>query len=444
MDNSEEAFISPPPKAVPSKTVFLKPGEIVSKMQAYVLKRDRFVSVLGIEVVDSWKFNWDMLEDSAPPFDDINRISVINSLHTILLKRARKRKDSEFETLKSDFRKLLENITFVHIDRLEITVENYFNSLFPGSSIEYDDKADGVQMGTKANVTLLAGEKRIYHAKTHSAGRLASVNLGAKNVNPRELMIYKFLQHSGFGCETHFMQRSVEDVYIATLDAGHGGSFRTFGKATGAVGNTGDETYGRTLWGSLESIDPDSSLNDWNAIETAAQSDRVAQNFLQQMSSLDVLSRIFRLDDLLTNVGNFGFLETSAAAMPILKIFDFRVVDDYAYKVDSDHFKRFLAGNGLYNYVGSHRVMRYGLHDRPREQRVKAALQVLTTGPLARSHECVELAFEDVCRYINSTKIFADNVSQMIEKLCIFRDDLHYNLIYFTRRLQSWKPEKDE
>ncbi len=51
----------------------------------------------------------------------------------------------------------------------------------------------------------------------------------AKPVDPRELLVYKVLEHLGVGCETFFFSRSLEDFYFATLDAGHeeGSSFST-------------------------------------------------------------------------------------------------------------------------------------------------------------------------------------------------------------------------
>jgi hypothetical protein len=443
MDHPDEAFMSPPPKAAPSAAVFPTPGEIVSKMQAEVLRKERFVAVLGVEVVDSWGFDWSMLEDPAVSFGDAHRISVMSSLHTKLQNLARKRYDVEFDKLHTEFLKLRERVFIVHMDRLETIAEHYFSSCFPGSNIEHDDKAGGVQLGTQVKIALKNGEKRKYHVKTHSAGRLSSKSSAAKPVNPQELMVYKVLERLGFGCETHFLQRSLEDVYIATLDAGHGGSFNVFEKATGALGKVGDEAYGQTLWGSLQIINPNSSLNDWNAIETVVQSDGVAQNFLLQIASLDMLSRILRLHDLLNNPDNFGFLET-ATAMPLLKVIDFRVADDTFFTVGPDNFGGFLIGNGLYNYIGSHRTMRYGLHDRPTEERVKAALHILTTGPLARSHEWIDLAYQDVRSYITSTEIFAAHVSDMMMQLDPFRDALHHNIAFFAESLQSWKPEESK
>ena len=70
--------------------------------------------------------------------------------------------------------------------------------------------------------------------------------------------------------------------------------------------------------------------------------------------------------------------------------------------------------------------------------------RVLTAGPLARSHECVDLAYQDVRKYITSTDVFADYVPDMMIQLDPFRDALHYNIGFFTERLQSWKPEEDK
>ena len=79
----------------------------------------------------------------------------------------------------------------------------------------------------------------------------------AKVVDPKELLVYKVLEYAGFGCETHFLQRSIEDVYIATLDGGYNGSFNVFSRATGGQYQRGDDVLGRTLWSLLDSVDED-------------------------------------------------------------------------------------------------------------------------------------------------------------------------------------------
>ena len=280
----------------------------------------------------------------------------------------------------------------------------------------------------------------MYHIKTHSEGRLSSKSSAAKLVNPQELLIYKILQYTGFGCETHFLQRSPEDVYIATLDAGHGGSFEMFVKAAGRLGKGGDEVYGQSLWGTLQDIHTDPAQNDWKAVEISIQGDAIAQNFLIQVSALDMLSRILRLHDLLNNTENFGFL-SKEGENPALKVIDFRVADEGDFIVDNERFGGFLAGNGWYNYASSHRATRYGLHDRLREERVASALRVLTQGSLAQLHQHVELAYRDIHAYITETDIFVDNSAELMGKLNVFHDALHHNIEFFIGKLRSWEPE---
>ena len=416
------------------------PGEVVSKLQSEVLKRDRFASVFGEENVKSWGFDWDALENPDASFADSYRISTMSKLHEKLTKAARTRFDEPFSDLYAKFLTLRDRIAIVHAVRLETVTERYFNAIFPDSIVENDVKSGGVQLGTKAKITLATGEERVYHIKTHSEGRLSSKSSAAKLVNPQELLIYKILQYTGFGCETHFLQRSPEDVYIATLDAGHGGSFDMFVKAAGRLGKGGDEVYGQSLWGTLQDIHTDPAQNDWKAVEISIQGDAIAQNFLIQVSALDMLSRILRLHDLLNNTENFGFL-SKEGENPALKVIDFRVADEGDFIVDNERFGGFLAGNGWYNYASSHRATRYGLHDRLREERVASALRVLTQGSLAQLHQHVELAYRDIHAYITETDIFVDNSAELMGKLNVFHDALHHNIEFFIGKLRSWEPE---
>lgn len=438
-DSEENDNIKTPEK---KSTTFLSgptPGEAVSKLQTEVLKRDRFVSVFGDATVESWGFNWNTLENPDASFADSYQISTMRKLHEKLNKAARNRFDDPFSDLYAKFLTLRERIAIVHAVRLEKVTERYFNTIFPDSTVENDVKSGGVQLGTKARVTLATGEERIYHIKTHSEGRLSSKSTAAKLVNPQELLIYKILQYTGFGCETHFIQRSAEDVYIATLDAGHGGSFEMFVKAAGRLGNGGDETYGQSLWGVLQDIHTDPAQNDWTAVATTIQHDAIAQNFLCQVSALDMLSRILRLHDLLNNTENFGFL-VKEGGYPELKVIDFRVADEGEFIVDNERFGGFLAGNGWYNYAGSHRAMRYGLHDRPRPERVASALQVLKQGSLVQLHQNVDLAYRDIKNYIIETNVFADNIPEIMGSLNVFHDALHQNIEFFIGKLTSWEP----
>jgi len=439
-DSKEEDALKTPEKKPTAVFSGPTPGEVVSKLQSEVLKRDRFVSVFGEATVESWGFDWDALENPDISFADSSRIFTMSKLHEKLTKAARNRFDETFSDLYTKFLTLRARITVVHAVRLETVADNYFHKIFPGSAVDHDTKDGGVQLGTKAKVSLATGEERIYHIKTHSEGRLSEKSSAAKLVNPQELLIYKILQYTGFGCETHFLQRSAEDVYIATLDAGHGGSFEMFVKAAGRLGKGGDEIYGQSLWGVLQDIHTDPAQNDWKAVEVSIQGDAIAQNFLIQVSALDVLSRILRLHDLLNNTENFGFL-LKEGEFPALKVIDFRVADEGEFIVDNERFGGFLAGNGWYNYASSHRATRYGLHDRPRAERVASALQMLTQGSLSNLHSHVEAAYRDIHAYITETDVFTNNIAELMGKLNVFHDVLHQNIEFFIRKLTSWEPE---
>ena len=443
-DEHKSSFESPAPKTASSSGILLTPGELVSKMQSELLLKERFVAVLGAQKVDSWKFDWTKLEGPESSFTNSHQISIMRNLNLKLQTLVLERQDVEFKKLHDDFLYVQTEILAVHMKRLKSIATEYFNSLFPGSSMLFSSKDNGVQLGIKVKVTLLSGEERTYHVKTHSLGVLFSKIIFAKPVNSLELLIYKVLEHLGVGCETHFLQRSAEDVYIATLDAGHNGNFDVFERAIGSdvLGEAADEAKGQNLWGVLQNINPDASLNDWDAIEENVQRDAVAQNFLLQISTLDLISRIFQLNDLLKNPGNFGFLET-ATAMAHVKVIDFRVAECNPLMVGSSYFGGFLMGCNLLNFDSSHQAIRYGLYDRATPQRVKEALRVLTAGPLVRLHECLDSAYEEVRGYITTTEEFAKYADVTMKKLDFHRDILHHNIIFFTESLKAWKPQEN-
>ena len=189
-----------------------------------------------------------------------------------------------------------------------------------------------------------------YYVKTHAGGRLFSKSAAAKIVHPGELLVYKVLEMTGYGCESFFFQRNFADLYIATLDAGHGGSFDLFKRATGSVDCGAEKFYGKSLWGCLDMTDPRPKQNNWDIVEAAAQSDATAQRFLFNLASVDMLSCIFRLHDLLNNYDNFGFV-ASASGQFALKIIDFRMADDENLAISALRVDGFLAGESLFNYI---------------------------------------------------------------------------------------------
>jgi hypothetical protein len=191
--------------------------------------------------------------------------------------------------------------------------------------------------------------------------------------------------------------------------------------------------YGSTLWGVLQHNHEDASLNDAETVEAAIESDLIAHNFLEQITAIDLISRILRVHDLLNNTQNFGFFVTEGK-LPALKIIDFRISDDI--HVDDEQFRGFLAGNGKYCYTFSHRTVRYGLHDRPVSNRVHAALHCLSQGLLRNFHQRIDRAHQDVLKFVCEAKEFAESVVPFSNQLAAFQVALHKNVNFFIDNLE--------
>ncbi len=319
----------------------------------------------------------------------------------------------------------------VHGDRLDDKSIEYFSAAFPGALVETDIKIGGVQLGETVFVTLQTGAKLKYYVKTHSEGRLSSKSSAAKLVAPEELMIYRILQYAGVGCESHFFQRSPEDVYIATLDAAHTGVFKLFKDLI-----TKEEAFGETVWGKLGIIKDSPRENDFDAIESFFD-DSVTQNFIQQMVTLDILTRILRLKDLLNNPENFGFV-TQYDSHPILRVIDFRVLDAKEFRIMESDFRGFLVGNGLYNYAASHRTMRFVLRERNRDKRVETALQVFSQNPLLSMTNHIEHAYNDIIQYIiEQPEVFVGHQETLTNQLNSYREAILENVSYFNACLYN-------
>ena len=149
-----------------------------------------------------------------------------------------------------------------------------------------------------------------------------------------------------------------------------------------------------------------------------------------------MITRILRVHDLFNNTQNFGFL-VSPGELPALKMIDFRISNDF--RLCYEHFGGFLAGNGLYNYIYSHRTLRYCLHDRPVSKRVDTALHCLSQGLLRHFHQCIDQAYQDVLKYLSEANEFAESFDPFSNDLALFQVALHMNIDMFTERLERQK-----
>ncbi len=413
----------------------------LSKQTAALLRRQRFVAVLGSETIDSWEIDWHLLENDGISFSHSRKALLISHLRTRMKAISRMSNQSdEFERLYTVLLKLRDQISGIHEERLERCALEYFAHFFRGvSTVEFRPKLGGVQMGSQAHVTFPDGTTLKYHIKTHSGGRRASHSSAAKLIDPRELLVYKFLAYIGMGCESHFFHQSLEDVFIATLDAGQAekSSFATFQHATCNAECDGPN-FGDTLWGSLRSeLD---RHKDMRVIEDNIRSDCLAQHFLLQMASLDLITRFFRLHDLLNNADNYGFC-TSPQEMPCLKVLDFRLTDSTDMSLEQEHFRGFLVGNGMFNYGRSHITVRYAFRDRPQMARVQTALHLLTTGFLCNSRDCIQSAYEDVRSFFESSPSSGCDVGEVaniLVELEGFCQILRCNMDFFFSALESF------
>ncbi len=438
---ADKELISPPPNAASPEATCPKLEQMVSNMISQDFKKDYVVSVLGTAVFERLGLgeDWSIFE-SEMRFDDSQYVSVLSILNEALDALSLQRLDEEFGNFYTVFMRVVLSIDMIHDKRLQVVITNYFSSRFPGSNIEFIQKGSGRQFGCTAHIAFEGGPERArkYYVKTHSAGRFLSCISAPKAVDVKELMVYKILEKLGVGCESHFFHRSPQDVYIATLDASHGGSFKEFIAAAGDLYNRGDEEYGRTLWGGLNVISGDRRRHNREQIEECIREDSIANNFVTQIVILDMLSHILRLTDLLNNTGNFGFVFESETSLPKLKVIDFLIGDDNRF-VNPSYFLTFVERNGFYRYWYLDRVLRYVLLDRAVNERVQSAIQVLTVGPLCGLLDCIDSALTDVEAYVKTTELFVDKDS-LCRSLKEYHEAIRQNYAYFVDSLTAWMP----
>ena len=268
-EHDANTHLETPQRSAPEPTVEPTPGQLVSQRQAEVLTKERFVAVLGEDVVTSWGIDWGVFTDSKIEFDAPQKSRTVSAIHNKMTSLLKKRFDEEFMTLYGSVAGIRGQREAVHADRLDMLAIKYFTALYPNATkIEPLDKQGGVQLGERIKVTFPDGSTLLYHVKTHSEGRLFDKSSAPKLVNPQELLAYKILELLGFGCEVHFFAKSAVDVYIATLDANFvtrdkKGAFNVFQIAAGRLNDTGnaslgsrideDEDYGQRIWGALYS-----------------------------------------------------------------------------------------------------------------------------------------------------------------------------------------------
>ena len=412
------------------------PGEQHSQRLADIFRRDKFVKVLGEEIVSGWKVDWDTLENSSISFDNAAKRSNIYRIITKIDKI-----DSfseEFEILYARSMRAYRAAEKVHLDRLKNIVGNFFESKFPNSTITTSDKMNGDQLGEVVKVTEPNGESTRYFVKTHSAGKKAEKSSAAKKVNPKELFVYKVLEYLGVGPKTYFTGRSDTDIYIITKDVAAEGTFDIFETL-----RKSDAGKRREIWGRLEDIDTTQETINYLEIEQSLQGDDASQNYLKQVTTIDLLSRLMNLSDLLNNSDNYGFLISDKQDSKVsLKIIDFRVVEMDDYNATNDNFRGFEAGNGRFNYGSTHKTLRYPLRDRALVDRTRSALYAMTEGSLKDMKLAIENAFNDTASFFRENEsLFEESIKFYLDDLVAYRNAIDGNFELFKTKLENWNED---
>lgn len=413
--------------------VQMTPGQFTSAEQAQI-HPEMFYSVFGKETVTSWQLNWDVLQDQTRDFDHPQKRALLKSLDDKLTKFSGNR-TMDFLVLYGKIAMNRRQIELVHKERLELLTHQYFSKLPHVTEVTLHEKEDGVQLGFQAIVTI-AGKQYTYHVKTHAEGKLASKSTAAKVVNTAELLVYKLLEFLKVGPEAHFFQRSPEDTYIATLNAGVDSqnhvqyeflTFDTWKKRADLL----PKLMG--CFAPLKFLDLQGAEQ---TIESQVQTDAVAQSFMRNVMRLDLLSRVLRLGDTTTNPSNFGFANCERGVSD-LRLIDFRVPNKTErLTVTDDNFGGFLEGNGEFNYNGEHPGVKYALHNRAPHLRMYSALAIMNED-LARFLDHMGAAHRFVTRYIRENREFQDKADELIVELDRYKDAIADNFQFFKRKLEQ-------
>jgi hypothetical protein len=299
--------------------------------------------------------------------------------------------------------------------------KQYFEWYFEGNlrDIVFDEKKRGIQLGNKIILTLTDGQELIYHAKTHRLGLKSQHSSSSQPVDAKELFIYKVLELSDLGSESHFFYDDEKNFYIATRDVG-------FNK----------ESKKQERFVTYDQVKP--SLKEFNDLlkddgNIQLVEEKLGRNqidFVNGLIKADIFSRVFRLHDLINNDGNIGFVENEIKEKYELKIIDFDVKTDISYEDKEGIFKGFQSGNGQYNYIGSNdNIIKYFLGKRDFLKRKEIAKDIFKEDG-KKIYQAIEQSYNEIKIFIEKSNLQVDFLD--LEK---YAKSVSENLLYFMNRL---------
>jgi len=240
----------------------------------------------------------------------------------------------------------------------------YFIKNFGAKDVFFKDKMGGDQLGNRIIVNTKDGQEITYHAKTHRGGLKSQHSSSSQPVDLKELLIYKILEFSGIGSETHFFYDDIKNFYIATKDVGYDdkkmkqGEFITYEK-----------------------------IRENNSSEELLKNSLIVNGFIKA----DIISRLLSLSDVINNGGNTGISSSEQ-----FKIIDFNPPVTKEYK-NPKVFEDWLSGNNQYNY--SDPTVISILKNKSKEEKIESSLD--SVKQLDGFDNYIKKSYEVVANYMD-------------------------------------------
>lgn len=303
----------------------------------------------------------------------------------------------------------------------------YFRHLYPSADPSKDftffNKNEGVQVGQVLRISYVDEEKQhrevSYFIKTHQNGSTSQGGDVTAGIDLKELFVYKALENMHLGPKVHFFTTGLSaqnGFYIATRGF-------PFSKSANKQKHKFFYTYSRFA-------------EERKLVETTALPS-VDSQVVHGLAMIDIISRIFKLSDVATNDGNFGF--ALRAEKIKVKIIDFRVgMSGDVYTYAEGLLQGFLVGNGAYNYLN---FVRTALRDRLSIDKIaeaKAVIESLTQNPKANFDMAVNQAYEEIVQYaIKNKSIWRPEgvLNLALKDLAIYSKAIKENFDTFLREV---------
>ena len=422
---------------------FLSPGK---KVQASVGEqllslKPSLVEIFGEETEEEYR----VLFEGVARIEASDFRSTLSRLSQNLKSRFR-RKEGDVEKLRDpifEIDMIQDEIKRIPQERLKFYATEYFKKMDGFEGIEFRDKPDGDQLGARAIVTL--SEKPVtFYIKTHALGhRSTSRSSGAHSLDPIELMVYAVLEQLGDSPKSHFFGRDNKTAFIATEDAGEKGTeFNTYEYYLK------EDERKEALWGSevyryIEDIPP--TEKNTKTLMRIMDASPHSRDLADKFTRLDIISRIFRLSDLIGNKGNFGFRLDSDKTIKA-SIIDFRIISDERglYSINEGNLNGFYNGNGIFTPSSVDPFVRHVLRELPAEIRAERA-RPHAVRIQDRLPEAVNIATERVMGFIKSIsgkiKDGGDFVTQSHKDLMSYGEAVSHNARMYLDYLSRGAPK---